>query len=148
MKKYSTANRLKQVMSERNIKQIDILNMSKPYCKKLDIKLGSNSLSQYVNGKVEPRQNTLYLLGQVLNVNEAWLMGYDVPMGRKEQASKENFSSSQDERLSSIIRFYELLNDEGKEQAFISMRNLADIDRYLAEGESSSAFGDTKEKRA
>ena len=80
MKKQTTSNRLKQIMSERNLRQVDILEMCKPYCKKYDIKLGRNDLSQYVTGKVEPGQKKLTVLGMALNVSEAWLMGFDVPM--------------------------------------------------------------------
>ena len=31
---------------------------------------------------MEPSQDKLFILGQVLDVNEAWLMGYDVPMDK------------------------------------------------------------------
>lgn len=82
MKKCTTADRLKQLMEERNLKQADILCSAKPFSKTFDIKLGRNDLSQYVSGKVEPGQRKLYLLARALNVNEAWLMGYDVPMER------------------------------------------------------------------
>lgn len=82
MKKYTTSQRLKQIMSERNIKQVDILKSAEPFCRKYDTKLNKNDLSQYVNGKVEPGQQKLTILGLALNVNEAWLMGYDVPQLR------------------------------------------------------------------
>ena len=82
MKKYTTADRLKQIMSERNLKQVDILNLASPFCKKHDIKLNKNDLSQYVSGKVEPGQNKLFILGLALNVSEAWLMGFEVPIER------------------------------------------------------------------
>lgn len=59
MKKQTTSNRLKQIMSDRNLRQVDILEMCKPYCNKYDIKLGRNDLSQYVTGKVEPGQKSL-----------------------------------------------------------------------------------------
>lgn len=78
----TTSDRLKQIMEERNLKQADILKLAAPYCKQYKIKLGRNDLSQYVSGKVLPRQNKLYVLGRALNVSEAWLMGFDVPMER------------------------------------------------------------------
>ena len=82
MIKSTTAERLKQLMADRNLKQVDILNLAAPYCNKYGIKLMRNDLSQYVNGKVEPGQEKLTILGLALNVSEAWLMGYDVPMDR------------------------------------------------------------------
>lgn len=80
--KESTSTRLKRIMDERNLKQVDIVNKCEPYCKKYGVKLTKNYLSQYVSGKVEPGQRTLSILGMALNLNEAWLMGYDVPRER------------------------------------------------------------------
>ena len=82
MKSENTSMRLKKIMSDRNLRQIDILELCKPYCQKYQIKLGRNDLSQYVSGKVEPGQRKLTILGLALNVSEAWLMGFDVPMER------------------------------------------------------------------
>ena len=39
-------------------------------------------ISQYVNGVYEAKQTGIYLIAKALDVNEAWLMGYDVPMER------------------------------------------------------------------
>lgn len=86
MKKENTSIRLKQIMSERNLKQVDIINMAKPFCDKYKIKLGKSDLSQFVSGKVEPGQSKLTILGLALNVSETWLMGYDVPMERTSQS--------------------------------------------------------------
>lgn len=78
MKETDTAHRLKEIMKERNLKQVDILNKAKPICKKYGVKLEKNDLSQYISGKVEPKQDKLSVLAEALGVNEAWLMGYDV----------------------------------------------------------------------
>lgn len=82
MMKSNTSERLNQIMQERNIRQSDILEMAKPYCVKYGIRLGRSDLSQYVTGKTRPGQDKLAMLGFALNVSEAWLMGYDVPMER------------------------------------------------------------------
>lgn len=78
----TTKDRLKQIMTERNLKQRDILEMSLPYQKRFDIKMGKSALSQYVNGKSTPDQRKLFLLGITLGVDEAWLMGYETPKNR------------------------------------------------------------------
>lgn len=75
--KVSTSERLKQLMIENNYRQVDILNKCEPYCKKLNIKIGRSDLSQYISGKVEPRQDKLTVLAKALGVTESWLMGYD-----------------------------------------------------------------------
>ena len=42
--------------------------------------IGKSSISTYLAGSYEPKQKNIYRMAQVLNVNEAWLMGYDAPM--------------------------------------------------------------------
>lgn len=81
-RKYSTKDRLKQIMKERKLKQIDIINMSKPFQEKFNIKLSKSNMSEYVNGKSSPDQAKIYLLANTLDVSEPWLMGYDVPKER------------------------------------------------------------------
>lgn len=79
---HTTAERLRQIMQERGLKQADILRLCEPYCKQLNVKMGRNDLSQYVAGKIEPGQYKLIILGRALNVSEPWLMGFDVPRER------------------------------------------------------------------
>lgn len=90
MKTSNTSARLKTIMSERGLRQVDILAASKPFCDKYGIKLAKNDLSQYVNGKVEPGQEKLSILGMALNVSEAWLMGYDVSRARDTGTPSKN----------------------------------------------------------
>lgn len=109
MSKSSTSNRLKQLMHDRNLKQIDILNKAQPYCIKYGVKLGKSDLSQYISGRNNPSQKKLTILGLALNVNEAWLMGFDVPMERSDK--KQN--NTNDEKM--IIEKYYKLNKEQQE---------------------------------
>lgn len=69
------ANRLKQALEMRNMKQADLVNMTG---------IGKSSISTYLSGDYEPKQKNLYRLAKALDVNEAWLMGYDVPMERQQ----------------------------------------------------------------
>ena len=94
MRPYTTAQRLQQLMILRDLRQIDIVRLCEPFCKMHKVKMGRNSISQYVSGKVEPRQNALYILGQALNVSEAWLMGFDVPMERADSPAVSDETSS------------------------------------------------------
>lgn len=81
----NTATRLRRIMQERNLRQSDILKLAEPYCQQYRVKLGKSDLSQFVNGKVEPGQWKLTILGLALNVSEAWLMGLDVPRDREKE---------------------------------------------------------------
>lgn len=82
MKSENTATRLQELMKRRNLRQVDILELARPFCDKYEVKLNKSDLSQYVSGKVEPGQDKLFILGRALGVSEAWLMGYDVPESR------------------------------------------------------------------
>lgn len=111
MKKYSTAQRLRQVMEARNMRQVDVLEAAEPYCKKYGVKLGKNALSQYLSGKVEPGQEKLTILGMALGVSEAWLMGYDVSMERHVTPTVD----TDDGRTSKIIELSKLLSADQKD---------------------------------
>lgn len=65
----SFKNRLKQIMSERNISQSELSRRTG---------IGRNSISDYLKGKYEAKQDKVFELAKVLNVNEAWLMGFDI----------------------------------------------------------------------
>lgn len=95
MKTSTTAERLQQIMDERNLKQVDVLALAQPYCKKYGVSLGKTALSQYITGKFQPGQDRLQILGLALNVSEAWLMGFDVPRESKVRPPMKRAVSAQ-----------------------------------------------------
>ncbi len=120
VKSYSTAQRLKQIMVARNLRQVDILKAATPYCKKYGVQLEKNALSQYVSGKVEPGQEKLSILGMALKVSEAWLMGYDVPMQRSHALSAENV----DEGMVEFVEQFSLLSKEQRDLVMHVMKGI------------------------
>lgn len=129
MERENTAIRISRIMAERNLRQVDILERAKPFCIKYDIKMNKSDLSQYVSGKVEPSQEKLVILGMALNVSEAWLMGFDVPMER---------TASTKEESPKIMQYYELLNDIGKYEATKRVEELTHLQKYTKEGENNT----------
>ena len=79
MKVANTAERLKHLMAQRKLKQVDIVAMCKPFCERYGVKMNKSDVSQYVAGKSEPSQDKLVVLAMALKVQESWLMGFDVP---------------------------------------------------------------------
>ena len=73
--KESFSKRMKEAMELRNIKQVDL-------CERTG--LGKSAISQYLSGTYEPKQKGVYKIAKALDVSEAWLMGYDVPIERIE----------------------------------------------------------------
>lgn len=47
-------------------------------------------ISYYLNGKTKPKADRIYKISQALNVNEAWLLGYDVPKSRTAEQKKND----------------------------------------------------------
>ena len=71
MKISNSKERLKEMMEKLNLKPVDI-------CKRSGIQ--KSSLSNYINGTREPRQDQISLICDPYGINPAWLMGYDVQM--------------------------------------------------------------------
>lgn len=65
----SIKNRIKEGMIMRKISAAQLAKMSG---------VSEASISNYLNDKVKPKTNNIQKLASALEVNEAWLMGYDV----------------------------------------------------------------------
>ena len=75
----TTPERLQEAMDAINKKQIDLAK---------ETGLSHSTISRYLSGHVEPRQEAIIKLAKALNVSEWWLYGYDVPMNRSPEAKK------------------------------------------------------------
>ena len=82
MKKISASVRLRQLMTEQNVRPVDVLEKCKPLCEKHGIKISKANLSQWMSGLCEPTYSKAFILSQVFDVSDAWLMGFDVPKKR------------------------------------------------------------------
>ena len=77
----STHERLKEAMDAANKKQIELST---------ETGLSHSTISRYLSGKVEPRQEAVIKLSKVLGVSEWWLWGYDVPKSRTPEHKKND----------------------------------------------------------
>lgn len=75
------AVRLKEALAAAGMKQADLVR---------ETGLDRGSVSSYLSGKYEPKQKAIYKMAQALNVNEAWLLGYDVQMARTPESKKND----------------------------------------------------------
>ena len=66
-------NRLYKAMTIKNMKQVNLVEKTG---------LDKTLINKYLSGKTNAKQDKLTILADALNVNEIWLMGYDVPMDR------------------------------------------------------------------
>ena len=67
----SCGRRIEQALSIRNMKQSELSKLAN---------VPKSSLSLYIKGAYEPKQDKIYAMAKALNVSDMWLMGYDVPM--------------------------------------------------------------------
>ena len=72
--------RLREAMNHRQMRAVDLAD-------KTGIPKGA--ISYYTSGKSKPKADRLYAIAEALEVSEAWLLGYDVPM-RRTEAQKKN----------------------------------------------------------
>ena len=74
-------SRLREALSVRGMKAIEL-------SEKTDIPKGA--ISYYLSGKSNPKADRLNYISIALNVSEAWLLGYDVPMERTTEQKKND----------------------------------------------------------
>ena len=86
----TTRERLIEAMARANKKQVDLVR---------ETGLNRGTISRYISGEVEPKSNAIYKLAKTLNVSEAWLIGYDVPMERKKNVPQDNKDLSEGEKM-------------------------------------------------
>jgi len=109
------SHRLKLIMSERNLRQTDVINLTKPFFVQIGTSLNKNDLSQYLSGKVKPKEKKLSLLSLALGVSKAWLLGYD-------NDKYVIFSLSADE--CQMLESYRMLNADKRSLVLCLLRHL------------------------
>lgn len=67
-------SRLKKAMDFNNMKQVDLVNKTG---------LDKTLINKYLAGIMKAKQDKLTILADALNVNEVWLMGYDISKERE-----------------------------------------------------------------
>lgn len=96
----TTPERLREAMDMAGKKQADLVRATG---------IDKGSISNYLSGRYEPKQEAIYKLALALDVSEMWLWGYDVPQDRpKEQKNNDAISDivlqlRQDEEFLSIV---------------------------------------------
>ena len=76
----TVAERLKEIMDIKNLRQVDLVRLAEPVVEASGIHLSKSHISQYLSGKSQPRRDILKVMAQALGVNQLWLQGEDVPM--------------------------------------------------------------------
>jgi transcriptional regulator with XRE-family HTH domain len=107
----NTCNRLKEAMALVGKTQADLVR---------ETGLSKSTLSRYLSGEFEPKQNAVAKLAFSLNVSEMWLWGYDVPMEKKKTAT--NNDSGISEAKQQLLALAENCNEEQAERLLQMMK--------------------------
>lgn len=65
--------RFNVALSTRNVKQSELSERTG---------LSKSTINHYMSGYTKPKSDKLFILSKALDVNDEWLLGYDVPMER------------------------------------------------------------------
>ena len=83
---YMFADRLKEALNNKNMKQIDLVRCAQ----EKGVKLGKSHVSQYLSGKTIPRAEILHFIAETLQVEESWLLDENVrTVGKGAERTKE-----------------------------------------------------------
>ena len=119
MKKVEIKDRIKEALEKREITQTELADKAK---------IDKGQLSSYISGKYKPRQNNIDALSSALNVNEAWLMGFDVPMERNNVKASSEITvykvHCETENESKLILSYRELNNANQSRVRAYTENL------------------------
>ena len=108
MENYERLNRIREALTIRNMKQVEL-------CEKTGINKGS--VNNWLAQRWQPKQEAIMKMARVLEVSEMWLAGYDVPMERPvEQVKMDTLGHvinliRKDERLSDLVINLSRLNE-------------------------------------
>ena len=93
-----SAFRINEAMNDIGMSQQELADLTN---------LGKASISHYVNGHHQPGNKAVLALANVLGVNPAWLMGYDVPKyDRNSRIIVPKRNNSDAEEIKKAIKLY------------------------------------------
>lgn len=107
MDKYERKNRIREALSIRGLKQVELAEKSN---------ISKGTINNWLAQRYQPKQQALMTLARILDVSEMWLAGYDVPMERPEAQQKND-------ELVQLIN--EIRKNEELKDLFISICSLS-----------------------
>lgn len=105
--------RIKRALRIKGMRQSELCQITK---------IPKSAISQYISGAFEPKQDRIYLISKALNVSEAWLMGFDVPIEREPISPPEELELSEGEKM--LLDLFRRV-PEDKQQLVLQMIRVA-----------------------
>lgn len=114
-------NRIREALDLRGMKQADLCRMTG---------ISKSSMSGYVSGRDDPKQDKIYAMAQVLGVNPAWLYGFS-----DEREPRENMPVSSAERR--MIVDFRKLDETDKVRLLERLSVLLEGEKYHKGGSAN-----------
>ena len=110
-RKSNCAERIATALAIRNMKQSELCDKTK---------IPKSAISQYISGAFEPKQDRIYLIARALDVSEAWLMGYDVPMERDKKIPPNEPTLTEGEKM--LLELFRKIPEDRQAEALDLLR--------------------------
>ncbi len=127
---HTIAERMKEALQIRQMKQSELVEKTG---------IGKSSISTYLSGEYEPKQRNIYKIAKALNVSEAWLMGYNVPMKRTEYQSIKQPESNISPELQELHELLSQLDTIDRAEIRGMMKQMLRADKYSDKSNSKLA---------
>lgn len=101
MERREIKDRLREAMERRGFRAVDLVERTG---------IPKGTISYYLTGHTKPKADRLYLLARALDVSEAWLLGYDVPIQRTDAQKKNDQLAQLIVRMRTDSDFYETVS--------------------------------------
>lgn len=93
-------DRLNEAMRAKGLRAVDLVERTG---------IPKSMMSLYRSGKAAPKADRLYAIAKVLDVSEAWLLGYDVPMQRSIDQKKNDQLAELVVKMRSDASFFDVV---------------------------------------
>lgn len=121
-----TKERIKEAMKAAGKKQADLVR---------ETGLNRGTISRYLSGEVEPRQDATHKIAVALNVSEMWLWGYDVPKERTPMQKKNDILADivlqmrRDDELFMVAEKFAKLDAEKRQAIMVVLNAVSTTDK-------------------
>lgn len=121
-----TKERIREAMKAAGKKQADLVR---------ETGLNRGTISRYLSGEVEPRQDATHKIAVALNVSEMWLWGYDVPKERTPMQKKNDILADivlqmrRDDELFLVAEKFAKLDAEKRQAVMVVLNAVSTTDK-------------------
>ena len=111
---FTFAERLEELKAMRGFNNSDLARICN---------VDKANITRYCRGDYKAKQDVIYRMAQKLGIDEAWLMGYDVPMSKKPVTKSDGIDNSQNfisEKDKRFLEWFHSLSQEKQKAILIS----------------------------